>query len=214
MKNNVALLPEDSLLTERSYALPEPVKSSLEIYSREIDKNMRQVLTLAKSQLLSLTVQQDPPFKKNPYKLVGTVVTNLEDLGKKLSCEDVVINGFADSIIRILKRLFETGFCVVKFSVRGKVIKLEPIKELVIFCILQQLIYPGLNIYDPGTVALVVRYQKNKIGIELTRERNNQPLILDIEEMVKLKQRLKSIGGTISYKGQQWETLKIIVNTV
>jgi hypothetical protein len=49
-------------------------------------------------------------------------------------------------------------------------------------------------------VALVVRYQKNKIGIELTRERNNQPLILDIEELVKLKQRLKSIGGTISIK--------------
>ena len=214
MKNTAAYFPVDNLLTKGFYKPAKPLKGSFQIYSREIDDNIRQVLSLAKLQLLSLTVQQDPPFKKNPYKLVGTVVTNLEDLGKKLSCEDVVINGFADSIIRKLKRLFETGFCVVKFSVRGKVIKLEPIKELVIFCILQQLIYPGLNIYDPGTVALVVRYQKNKIGIELTRERNNQPLILDIEEMVKLKQRLKSIGGAISYKGQQWETLKIIVNTV
>ena len=46
----------------------------------------------------------------------------------------------------------------------------------------------------------------------MTRERNNQPLILDIEEMVKLKQRLKTIGGTISYKGQQWETLTIVLN--
>jgi hypothetical protein len=44
-------------------------------------------------------------------------------MGKKLSSEDVVINGFANSIIRKLKRLFETRFCVVMFSVKGKVIK-------------------------------------------------------------------------------------------
>ena len=212
MKNNVAFLRVDNLLTKRSYTAPEPPKSFLQIYSREIDENIRQVLSLAKSQLLSLTVQQDPPFKKKPYQLVGTVVTNLEDLGKKLSFEDVVINGFANSIMTKLKRLFESGFCVARFSVKGKVIKLESVKELVVFCILQQLIYPVLNIYDPGTVGLIVRYQKNKVGIELTRERNNQPFILDIEELAKLKKRLKTIGGIISYKGQQWETLKIVLN--
>jgi len=211
MKKNVALLPVDNLLTKRSFTQPAPLKSSLEIHSREIDKNIRKVLRLTKSQLLSLTVQQTPTFKK-PYQLVGTVVTNLEDMGKKLSSEDVVTNGFANSIIRKLKRLFETGFCAVTFSVKGKVIKLEAIKELVVFCILQQLIYPVLNIYHPGSVVLIVRYQKTRIEIELTRERNNRPLILDIADMVKLKQRLKTIGGTISYKGQQWETLIIVLD--
>ena len=212
MKNNLAYFPVDNLLSKGFYTPAEPLKRSLQTYAQEIDKNIRQVLSLAKSQLLNLIVQPDPPFKKSPHKLVGTVVTNLEDLGKKLSFEDVVLNGFANSIIRKLKRLFETGLCVVKFSVKGKVIKLTAIKELIVFCILQQLIYPALNIYQPGSVVLVIRYQKTKIGIELTRERNSQPLILDIEEMVKLKQRLKSIGGTISYKGQQWEALQIVIN--
>ena len=209
----MAYFPVDNLLTKEFYTPAEPLKGPLQIYSQEIDNNIRQVLSLAKSQLLSLTAHQNPLFKKNPYNLVGTVVTNLEDLGKKLSFEDVVINGFANSIIRKLKRLFETGFCVIKFSVKGKVIKLEAIKELKVFCILQQLIYPALNIYHPGSVVLVVRYQKTKIEIELTRERNNQPLILDIAEMVKLKQRLKTINGIISYKGQKWETLKIVIHT-
>jgi hypothetical protein len=151
MKNNLAYFPADNVCTKGFYTPAEPLKGSFQIYSREIDENIRQVLSLVKLQLLNLTIQQDPPFKKKPYKLVGTIVTNLEDFRKKLSFEDVIINGFANSIIRELKRLFETGLCIVKFSVRGKVIKLEAIKELVVFCILQQLIYPGLNIYDPGT---------------------------------------------------------------
>lgn len=140
-------------------------------------------------------------------------VPNLSDLEGKLSFGDIARIGFANSIKAKLKGLIKTGCCVVKFSVKGKAIKLEPITEFSIFSILEQLIYPCLNIHSPGTLMLSVRYQKTRIEIELTREINSQPLILDIEELVKLKQRSKSINGTICYNGEQWQTLKMVINT-
>ena len=82
MKNNVAYFPVDNPLTKGFYTRAEPLKGPLQIYSREIDKNIQQVLSLAKAQLLSLTVHQDLSLKKNPDQLVGTVVRNLEDWGK------------------------------------------------------------------------------------------------------------------------------------
>jgi hypothetical protein len=125
----------------------------------------------------------------------------------------VVINGFANSIVTVLKHLFETGFCIPRFSEKGKPVKLKSVKELVLFCILQQLIYPVLNVYDPGIVELDIRYKKNKVEIEIFRESNRQPWISDIEELVSLKQRLIQVGGTISYKRQQWHILKMVIST-
>jgi hypothetical protein len=67
------------------------------------------------------------------------------------------------------------------------------------------LLYPVLKYLSPGIVALVVRYQKTRIEIELTRERNNQPLIFGYRRISETKSSgLKTIGGTISYKGRQW----------
>ncbi|HEX6848737.1 MAG TPA: hypothetical protein VF144_17250 [Chitinophagaceae bacterium] len=207
MKNNVAYLPKTGLRITESYAPVEPVNSPLQAYSQEIISNLRQVLSLARLQLMSISVKVNPSFKKNPGHLVGGVVTNLEEMEKRFSFEDIEKNGFANSMIIKLKRLAEAGFCIMEYSVKGKFIRLGAIKELAVFCILQQLIYPCLNIFEPAALLLSVHYEKSRIGIELTRTRNQKPLILDIEELVKLKQRLKPIGGKISYKGQCWNTL-------
>jgi hypothetical protein len=60
---------------------------------------------------------------------------------------------------------------------------------------------------------LDIRYKKNKVEIEIFRESNRQPWISDIEELVSLKQRLIQVGGTISYKRQQWHILKMVIST-
>jgi len=209
MKNDKAYLPATRLLTTEFYTPAEPVNSRVQFYSQEIINNLRLVLSLSRSQLMSLSVKVNPSFKKNPGHLVGGVVTNLEEMEKRLSFENIEKYGFANSMIIKLKRLAQAGFCIVEYSVNGKFLRLGTIKELAVFCILQQLIYPYLNIYQPVALLLSVHYGKSRIGIELTMTRNQKPLILDIEELVKLKQRLKPIGGKISYKGQCWNTLKI-----
>lgn len=209
MKNNVAHLPPTGLLTNEYYTPVDPVNGSLQFYSQEIVDNLRQVLGLVRSQLISLSVKLNPSVNNNPVHLVEGVVASIGEMGKGLSCKDIEKNGFANAMIIKMKRLAGAGFCIAEYSVNGKFIKLGAIKELAVFCILQQLIYPCLSIYEPAALLLSVNYGKNRIVIELTRTRSKKPLIVDIEELVKLKQRLKPIGGTISYKGQCWDTLII-----
>jgi hypothetical protein len=96
--------------------------------------------------------------------------------------------------------------------VSGNFIKLEEVKELVVFCVLQQLTYPVLNIHEPGFIRVNIGYKKNKIEIEVTREYRGEPLFLNIQEMTKFKQRLTTVDSSISYKGQNWNTLKLTIN--
>ena len=220
MKNELAYFPGTPInkgynfLTEDFLPRTEIQKGSLQIYSMEICENIGHILTLAQLQLLSLPANgQDPEKIPCSQKLIEKVITKLTTLERQLSFEDVVINGFANSIITVLRRLFETGFCVPRFSEKGKPIKLRSVKELVVFCILQQLIYPVLNVYDPGIVVLDIRYKKDKVEIEIYRESNKRALILDIEELAKLKKRLKPAGGTIGYKNQRWHILKMVINS-
>jgi hypothetical protein len=188
---------------------------SLQAYSREIYDNIGQVLSLVKLQLQSLQSDEQPNLDEVLYsgKLVGKAIADLRNLTKQLTPEEVVTNGFVNSIIIELKRLSEAGLCISKFSVKGVSINLENVKQLVVFCILQQLIYPTLNVYFPGNIELNMKYLKNKIEINITRKFGKEPLFLNIEEIARVKHRLKTIDSTINYKHQNWNTLQITVNT-
>src|SRR5688500_3602081 len=220
MKNELAYFPVTRMskrynfLTEDFLFPTEKQKGSLQIYSREISENIGQMLSLARFQLSGLPVNGEYPGKLTcSSKPVGQVIAKLAELEKQLSFEDVVSNAFANSLITVLKRLFETGFCVPRYSESGKTVKLNSVKELVVFCILQQLIYPVLNVHEPGLIVLDIRYQADKVEIEILRQLGKRALILDIGELVKLKQRLKPAGGTIRYKGEQWHILKMVINS-
>jgi len=94
----------------------------------------------------------------------------------------------------------------------GSFVSIDEVKELVVFCILQQITYPVLDIYDPGFIRLNVQYLRTRIEIEITRVFKEQPLHLNLEEMAKFKQRLSTINSSISYKNQNWNTLQLTIN--
>jgi|KBSSwiStaDraftv2_1062776.scaffolds.fasta_scaffold76040_3 signal transduction histidine kinase len=221
MRNDVICLP-----MKRSKKIPPLVKEeltsrieiqerSLQAYSKEIFENIGQVLSLVKLQLLSFqpSNNNDTDNILDSGKLLGKAIADLRNLTKQLSPDEIIKKGFAHAIDCELKRLGEAGFCRSEFSVKENFISLHEVKELVVFCILQQLTYPVIDMYYPGFIDITIHYRKDSIEIEVAREFKGEPLILDIEGIAKLKQRLDSIDGSIKYKDQNWNILQIIINT-
>ncbi len=217
MKYDVICLPMKRtkktmrLIKEELNSRIEIQQRSLQAYSKEIFENIGQVLSLVKLQLQTENKNSTNKIS-DPGKLLGKAIADLRNLTKQLTPDEIIKNGFAYAIHCELKRLSEAGFCRIEFSERGELINLDEVKELVVFCVLQQLAYPVLDIYQPGSIRINIGYQENKIEIEVTREFKEEPLLLDIEEMAKFKQRLNTINSSISYKDSNWTTLQIIIN--
>ena len=212
MKYDVICLPMKKtkktmkLIKEELDSRIEIQERSLQVYSKEIFENIGQVLSLVKLQL------QTESKIPEPGKLLGKAITDLRNLTKQLSPDEIIKNGFGYAINCELKRLSEAGFCRMEFCEEGSFINLEDVKELVAFCILQQLTYPVLDIYHPGFIRMNVQYLRTSIEIEVTRIFKEVPLPLNIEEMANFKQRLSTINSSISYKNQNCNTLQITIN--
>ena len=194
------------LIKEELDSRIEIQERSLHAYAKEIFENIGQVLSLVKLQL------QTESKIPEPGKLLAKAISDLRNLTKQLSPDEIVKNGFGYAINCEFKRLSEAGFCRIEFCEEGTFVNLDEVKELVVFCVLQQLTYPVLDIYHPGFIKMHVQYLRTRIEIEVTRIFKEEPLHLNIEEMAKFKQRLGTINSSISYKNQNWNTLQITIN--
>jgi signal transduction histidine kinase len=187
---------------------------SLQAYSREIFENIGQVLSLVKFQLSSLDSEETTAKKKaaESGKLLGKAISDLRNLTKQLTPDEIIKKGFASSIHYELKRLSEAEFCKINFKIKGKPINLDEVKELVVFCILQQLTYPVLDIHAPGTIDMQIHYKNGQIEVEIIREFNKELLLLNNEELEKLNQRLETINSSVQYKSGEKRILQITIN--
>ena len=202
-----------SLIKEELNSRIEIQQRSLQTYSREIFDNIAQVLSLVKFQL---SIVQNDEAKNgiavpDSGKLLGKAIADLRNLTKQLSPDEIIKQGFASAIQYELKRLHEAGFCQVTFLLKGKPVKLEAVAELIVFCILQQLSYPALSIYQPGSIIVNIHYRQRRIEIGFTRDCKGEPLFLDDKELEKINQRLKTINSKLEYKPDQ-ESLQITIN--
>lgn len=202
-----------SLIKEELSSRIEIQQRSLQTYSREIFDNIAQVLSLVKFQL---SIVQSDDQKNNiavpdSGKLLGKAIADLRNLTKQLSPDEIIKQGFALAIHYELKRLDEAGFCRVGFLLKGKPVKLEAVAELIVFCILQQLSYPALNIYHPGSIIVNTHYRQHRIEIDFIRQCKGEALFLDDKELEKLNQRLKTINSKIEHKEDK-KGLQITIN--
>lgn len=186
----------------------------LQNYAKEIYENIGQVLSLAKLQLLSIKpeVNRNADEILESGNLVGKAIADLRSLTKQLTPEEIIKNGFANSFITELERLNKTEMCVAEYSVHGKITALDHVKELVVFCILQQIIHPVVNMHNPGIVRLAINNKKKKIEIEIERGFKEESLLLNIGELASMKERLKTVDANIFYKNSEWKILQIIIN--
>src|SRR5687768_156592 len=146
------LKPEEHLHEEELYSRLEIQERALKMYTKEIYENIGQVLSLAKLQLFGLQVEEAKTAEtiQDSGKLVGKAITDLRNLTRQLSPEEIIRKGFAYAVCDELKRLTEARLCNAVFRVTGNYFSLGDVKELVAFNVLQKLIFPVLDINHPG----------------------------------------------------------------
>jgi signal transduction histidine kinase len=205
-------MKKDDLLHEQElYTRIEIQERSLQAYVREIYENISQVLSLVRIQLLSAMPGQDLSLEsaKDNGELVGKAISDLRNLTKQLSPEQITRHGFVHAIDSELQRLQEAGLCDAGFFVTGNYFSLGEVKELVVFCILQQLIYPLLNHREPGRFHVLVQYDDDKVVVDFAMEKSGVEIILANEEIEKLQKRVELMNGTILNEGRK---LRITLN--
>lgn len=186
---------------------------SLETYSKEIFDNIGQVLSLIKFQLSRLEANEisEQVEAAGSRKLLAKAIADLRNLTKQLSPDEIVKKGFAASIEYELKRLEEAGLCNVEIAIDKNVPELDDVNELVVFCILQQLSNPVLNVFEPGYIGLQIQNDEKAVNIGFIRKSKGEPLFLDDKELEKFNHRLSTINSTIGYNEDQ-RILQITIN--
>jgi len=201
------------LIKEELNSRIEIQQRSLQTYSKEIFDNIAQVLSLVKFQLSGLQANEANEHGETAEsrKLLAKAIVDLRNLTKQLSPDEIITKGFAASIYYELKRLAEAGLCKMSVSIKGDPVDLEDVKELVVFCILQQLSYPVLDCFQPGCIRLNIHYNSTQIGMEFIRESKGELLFLDNKELEKFNHRLSTINSSIAYRDDQ-KSLQITIN--
>jgi glucose-6-phosphate-specific signal transduction histidine kinase len=186
---------------------------SLETYSKEIFDNIGQVLSLIKFQLSGLPANEPNEQVQGAAsrKLLAKAIADLRNLTKQLSPDEIVKKGFAASIEYELKRLAEAGLCKVDISIDDNAADLDDVKELVVFCILQQLSNPVLNVFEPGYIGLHIQNNERAVSIEFIRKSKGEPLFLEHKELEKFNHRLSTINSSMEYRADQ-KTLQLTIN--
>lgn len=204
----------DELLNAALNSRIEIQDRSLQSYSKEIFENIGQVLSLVKLQLLNLRNDDQKLDKKitDTGRLLNKAITDLRDLTKQVSPDEVIKKGFAYAINYELERLNKAGLCEMSFLEEGEYKKFDDVSELVIFCVLQNLIYPLLDLHDPGTIKIKIQHNLSITNILICRKYKGETLYLDIESMALLKQKLKAVKSDIVYQGKNFENLVITLN--
>lgn len=165
MKKNKPPHPftEEELLTRL-----EIQERSLKTFAKEIYENIGQILSLARLQLAAVNLQNKQESERQigeSSKLVGRAIRELRNLAKQLSPDEVVKKGFADSISYELERLKDAGLLGAGFKSVGNYYKLDPLRELIIFSIVQGLICKILARGTTNELQIETAYLPEKIVI-------------------------------------------------
>jgi two-component system NarL family sensor kinase len=165
MKKNKSPHPfvKEELLTRL-----EIQERSLKLFAKEIYENIGQILSLARLQLGTLDLHNKQESEEKigeSRKLVGRAIRELRNLAKQLSPDEIIRKGFADAIHFELERLREAGLQGAGFRSEGDYYKLDPLRELVVFGIVQGLICKVLTYGNTKQLQIEMSYLPEQIVI-------------------------------------------------
>jgi two-component system NarL family sensor kinase len=142
----------------------------LKAFAREIYENVGQILSLAKLQLHTVNLKEKTESEKvieSSGKLLEKAIRDLRNLARQLSPKEVIQKGFAYAMEYELHRLEESGFCKTSFMMQGNLHRFDNIKELVLFCSLQQIINSALQEDRAENLEFEICYNKQMMKSEL-----------------------------------------------
>lgn len=138
--------------------------------SREIHDNITQVLSFVKLNLAltnNLAAEEVAIKVDESRKLVAQAITDLRDLSKSLSYDQIVQLGLAQTIAFECERINKSGIVAVVQEVTGEPYSLGQQRELVLFRIFQEAINNALKHAGAKQVTVGLQYSQNLCNLTI-----------------------------------------------
>lgn len=155
----------------------EILKTQLEIkeqtmqnISQEIHDNIGQVLSLANLQLTAIELPGNPYATgkiEKSMELVSKVITDLRDLSKTLSPENIARTGLREAIRFDLELMERSGVFTTSFEVAGIEKRLDVSKEIIIYRIVQQALNNILKHAKATSIKISLNYSEERLSMSI-----------------------------------------------
>lgn len=164
----------ESLQKESLQSQLEIQEQTLKNISQEIHDNVGQVLTLAKLNLATTTVEDAAATEKikTSQQLIAKAIQDLRDLSRSLDTDYVEEMGLVRSIEYELELLKKTGTIETELSIEGKALRLDKQKELILFRIVQEAIHNIMKHAEAKKITVLVQFQPNELSVRILDDGN------------------------------------------
>ena len=139
--------------------------------SQEIHDNIGQVLSLAKLNLSSFPVENDPGLQTKideTKNLISKALHDLRDLSRSLHGDKIAELGLQDSINAELKILQNTGQYQTSLSITGAQFRMEAQKEMVLFRMVQEAMNNAIKHSKAKHIDIMLDYKPDIFRLSVT----------------------------------------------
>lgn len=145
-------------------------EQTLKNISQEIHDNVGQVLSLAKLNLNTIDISKTEELQKKIESAliqVSKAINDLRDLSKSFNTDNISALGLVRAVEYELDMIKKTGVHKTSFNVEGKIKKLEPQTELILFRIVQETLHNIIKHAEASSIWISARYTENDLGLEI-----------------------------------------------
>lgn len=173
-KRNEMFLNEQKMKNEFQQTLLqtqlEIQEQTLKTISEEIHDNVGQVLSLAKLNLNTMDISKTAQLQgkiDSALAQVSKAINDLRDLSKSFNTDNISAIGLVRAVEYELDMIKKTGLHKTGFNVEGKIKRLEPQKELILFRIVQETLHNIIKHAGASSIWISARYTENDLELEI-----------------------------------------------
>lgn len=173
-KRNEMFLNEQKMKNEFQQTLLqtqlEIQEQTLKTISEEIHDNVGQVLSLAKLNLNTMDISKTAQLQgkiDSALAQVSKAINDLRDLSKSFNTDNISAIGLVRAVEYELDMIKKTGLHKTSFNVEGKIKRLEPQKELILFRIVQETLHNIIKHAGASSIWISARYTENDLELEI-----------------------------------------------
>lgn len=162
-KEEMKLLFKQTLLQTQL----EIQEQTLKTISQEIHDNIGQVLSLVKLNLGTMEPNKPAELQEkiaDSKILVGKAIRDLRDLSKSMNTDNIEALGLERAIEYETDLIRKSGYKAV-LNIRGRIQRLEPQKELILFRIIQEVLNNFIKHADATAISIDINYTESECSL-------------------------------------------------
>jgi signal transduction histidine kinase len=143
---------------------------NLKAFAGEIYENIGQILSLTKIQISTLNPDRKEEARQIVEQsdlLLAKAIKDLRNLARQFTPTEIINKGFATSVCQELERLNMADMCTSDYSIKGNSFRLEEIRELLLFSILNHYIYKAIYEEKARHMSVLITYREKSISLRM-----------------------------------------------